>query len=107
MRPSATDSIASILGLESLRPRVTLIRQLTDQHLLWHELTEHTLLLRFRTAAFAALNRIVQPEKSCCAFFAFRLAGDAEGCELTITSPEGTEDAMRWLAAQLLPDPVP
>lgn len=102
MRASATDSIAYLLGLDALGPRVALIRQLTHRHLVAHQLAGRVLLLRYRPAAFAELDRIVGLERSCCAFLQFRLAQDAEGCELTITAPEGAEDAMRWLAAQFL-----
>lgn len=102
MRASATDSIAYILGLEALGPRVALLRQLTDQHLVRHDLEGRTLLIRYRPAAFAELGRIVELERSCCAFLRFRLEQDAEGCELRITAPEGAEDAIRWLAARFL-----
>ena len=102
MRASATDSIAYILGLDALRPRIALLRQMSGQHLLRHELDGLTLLLRYRQPAYAELARIVELERSCCAFLRFRLEQDAEGCELTITAPDGAEDAMRWLAAQIL-----
>lgn len=110
MRASATDSIAYILGLEALVPRIALLRQLTDPHLVRHELKGRILLIRYRPTAFAELCRIVELERSCCAFLRFRLEQDAEGCELTITAPEGAEDAMRWLSAQFLAaleDPPP
>ena len=51
MSTSASETIACILGLETLKPRVALIRQLTDQYLVRHELTGRGLLLRFRPAA--------------------------------------------------------
>jgi hypothetical protein len=102
MRASATDSIAYILGLEALRPRIALLRQLTDRHLVRHALEGRTLLLRYRPGASTELARIVELERSCCAFLQFRLEHDAEGCELTVIAPEGAEDAMRWLTAQLL-----
>ncbi|WP_332823692.1 hypothetical protein [Ramlibacter sp.] len=105
MRASATDSIAYLLGLEALAPRIALLRQLADRHLAGHHLKGRTLLIRYRPAAFAELCRIVELERSCCAFLRFRLEQDAEGCELTITAPEGAEDAMRWLAAQFLAAP--
>jgi hypothetical protein len=102
MRASATESIAYILGLETLRPRIALLAQLTGRQLVRHALEGRTLLLRYRPAATAELARIVELERSCCAFLHFRLDEDAEGCELTVTAPEGAEDAMRWLTAQLL-----
>lgn len=102
MRASATDSIAFILGLEALAPRIALVRQLADRHLVRHELQGRTLLIRYRPDALAELGRIVELERSCCAFLQFRLEHDVEGCELTITAPEGAEDAMRWLSAQIL-----
>ncbi|MEJ5991245.1 hypothetical protein WG902_14680 [Ramlibacter sp. PS3R-8] len=102
MRASASDSIACILGLEALGPRMSVIRQLTYHHLEKHELNGRTLLLRYRLAACPELSRIVEIERSCCAFLRFRLEQDAEGCELTITAPEGAEDAMRWLSARFL-----
>lgn len=102
MRASASDSIACILGLEALGPRMAVIRQLTHCHLERHQLAGRTLLLRYRLAAFPELSRIVEIERSCCAFLRFRLDEDAEGCELTITAPEGAEDAMRWLSGRFL-----
>lgn len=102
MRASASDSIACILGLEALGPRMAVIRQLTHRHLEQHQLSGRTLLLRYHLAAFPELSRMVEIERSCCAFLRFQLEKDAEGCELTISAPEGAEDAMRWLAARFL-----
>ncbi|MGZ8407109.1 MAG: hypothetical protein ACXWVJ_03680 [Caulobacteraceae bacterium] len=76
------------------------IRQLTHQHLERHQLAGRILVLRYRPAACAELGRLVELERSCCAFLRFGLEQDAEGCELTITAPEGAEDAIRWLSAQ-------
>jgi hypothetical protein len=105
MNTSATESIACILGLEALGPRIALIGHLTRRHLVRHELTGRTLLLRYRPEAFTELSRLVENERSCCAFLRFGLQADAEGCELTITAPQGAEDAMRWLSAQFLAAP--
>lgn len=38
MQASATDALAYILGLETLEPRIALLRQLTGRHLERHEL---------------------------------------------------------------------
>jgi hypothetical protein len=68
-----------------------------------HELDGRTLRLTYRRDAAEEVQRIVQLERSSCAFLDFLLVDGAEGCVLAITTPEGTKDAARWLFAQFLP----
>ncbi len=92
------------LGADSLAPRLAWIRKVTDAHLVRHDLTGQILQLMYRHGAYEELCRIVGLERACCAFLDFRLERNTEGCTLTITSSEGSDESAAWLFAQFLPD---
>ena len=55
-------------------------------------------ILRFETDR-ARLDEFVKAESSCCPFFEFEVAAEAEVTTLRIAAPEGAEWALRGLVA--------
>jgi hypothetical protein len=103
MRTAEAQPVACTLDFQAMGPRLAWIRKATEQNLLSHQLDGRTLRLVYRPEAADEVKRIVELERTCCAFLDFSLAADAQGAVLTITAPEGADAEAKWLFAQFLP----
>lgn len=97
-------SIACTLSTNDLRTRLDRIRLLTHGGLLSHRLKASTLRLLYRAQFRDELLEIIAAERICCAFLRFDLHDTADGLELLIESPAGTDVEARWLFDQFLPE---
>lgn len=104
MRAAESNPIACTLNPSAMEPRLAWIRSMTERKLLSHRLDGRTLRLVYRADAAEELRRIVDLERTCCAFLDFALETTANETVLIITSPVGTEPDAQWLFAQFLPE---
>ncbi|MCR5882161.1 hypothetical protein LRS03_04510 [Rhizobacter sp. J219] len=107
MRAAPDAPLACTLPTAALSERLAWIRQVTEQHLISHHLSERALRLTYQHDAKAQLERIVAGEQDCCSFLEFNLEGGPATVVLTIRAPEGLERDARWLFDQFLPRAVP
>lgn len=103
MQTDVLEPIACTLELEARNQRFAWIRRFTAQSLVSHETSGQTLHLTYRLEAYPELERIVNLERSCCAFLDFRLTQEPKGCVLSVTIPNGTAEAAQSLVANLVP----
>lgn len=94
---------ACTLDLQEMAPRLAEIRQLAREHLCSHCLEGRTLRLTYDVLAAERVARIVDLERTCCAFLDFELDVSHSGVELTISAPARAGDDARWLFGQFLP----
>lgn len=95
--------IACTLPSTALSARLAKIGQLTERSLLSHRLEGSALRLKYRTDVAAELEQLVDAERECCGFLRFDLYTAADGVELTIQAPVGTDSEAQWLFSQFLP----
>ena len=103
MQTAEAQPIACTLNFRAVGPRLASTRKMTEQSLLSHRLDGRTLRLVYRPEAADEVNRIVELERTCCAFLDFSLEAGAQEAVLTITAPEGSDTDAQWLLAQFLP----
>lgn len=93
--------IACTLSATDYRARLAEIAALSQDALRSVEQRGLTFELRYAPAAAARVRRLVERERTCCAFLAFELHEDADEVRLLVTAPPGAADAVPDLLAEL------
>lgn len=93
--------IACTLSPSDCRTRLTAIAALSRDALRHVERRGLTLDLRYAPEAAARVRRLVDQERSCCAFLQFDLHEDANEMRLLVTVPPGAADAVPDLLTEL------
>lgn len=93
--------IACTLSPSDYRARLAEIATLSRDALRHVERRGRTLELRYALEAAARVRRLVDQERSCCAFLLFELHEDADEVRVLVTAPPAAADAVPDLLAEL------
>jgi hypothetical protein len=93
--------IACTLPPNDYRRRLAEVAALSRDALRRVERREFTLDLRYAPEAAARVRRLVQLERSCCAFLQFELHEGAEEVQLLVTVPPAAAGAVPELLTEL------
>lgn len=93
--------IACTLSATDYRARLAEIAALSQEALRSVEQRGLTLDLRYAPEAAARVRRLVEQERTCCAFLEFELHENADEVRLLVTAPPRAADAVPDLWAEL------
>jgi hypothetical protein len=103
MLPKQEVPIACTLAPRERAAQIERIKHLTRGALRSARRDALALHLTYSSEAAAQVRDLVRVESSCCAFLDFDLREDAQGVQLTITSPERARDVAQVLFDQFAP----
>jgi hypothetical protein len=93
--------IACTLSASDYRSRLTEIAALSRDALRSVDRHGLTLDLRYAPEAASRVRRLVEQERTCCAFLQFELHEDADEVRLLVTAPAAAAEAVPDLLAEL------
>jgi hypothetical protein len=102
MSISEQPPVACCLSTSEYQSRIAWIKTLTHQFLREHSRDDLVLRLFYAPEAAAEVGRMVEQERTCCAFLVFEMDHRPDAVCVTITAPEAAREAADMLFGQFL-----